>query len=140
MAIWKAVLSLEALNQRSENTMASTLGILFTEIGDDYLKATMPVNHNTKQPIGLLHGGANCALAETVASTAANCVIDIKTSYAVGLEINANHIRSATEGIVIATSKPFHIGRTTQVWHTEIVDEAGRMICVSRMTVAVIQR
>jgi 1,4-dihydroxy-2-naphthoyl-CoA hydrolase len=140
MAIWHVTLSLEALNRRSENTMASTLGILFTEIGDDYLKASMPVNHNTKQPIGLLHGGANCALAETVASTAANCVIDTKTSYGVGLEINANHIRSAKEGIVIATSKPFHIGRTTQVWHTEILDEAGRLICTSRMTVAIIQR
>ena len=140
MALWFQKLSLAEINQRGTNTMSEFLGIQFTEIGDDFLTATMPVTNRTKQPIGILHGGANVVLAETVASTAANAVIDLKKFYCVGLEINANHIRSVTEGLVTAVTSPIHIGRTTQIWQINIYNEAGKQTCVSRMTAAVITR
>jgi len=140
MTIWHKPLTLEGLNQRSQKTLAEHLNIKFTDIGDDYLSATMPVDHRTIQPIGLLHGGANCVLAETVASTAANCVVDQAVAYCVGQEINANHVRAATKGIVTATSHPLHLGTRSQVWQTEIVNQANKLICVSRMTIAVINR
>ncbi len=100
----------------------------------------MPVNERTKQPIGILHGGANVVLAETIASTAANAVIDLQKFYCVGLEINANHIRSVTQGLVTATTSPIHLGRTTQVWQINIFNEAGKQTCVSRMTASVVTR
>ena len=140
MSIWFSELSAEQLNDRGKNTMSEFLGIQFTEVGDDYLTATMPVNERTKQPIGILHGGANVVLAETIASTAANAVIDLSRFYCVGLEINANHIRSVREGLVIATTSPLHIGRTTQVWQINIVNEAGKLTCISRMTASVVTR
>lgn len=140
MAIWTQTLTLEGLNKRSENTLARWLEIEFTEIGEDFLKATMPVDHRTIQPLGLLHGGANCVLAETIASTAANCSVPLDTHYCVGVEINANHIRSARSGIVTGISTPIHRGKSTQVWNTDIFDENGKQTCVSRMTVAVIKR
>lgn len=140
MRIWTLPITLDTLNQRSKNTMAEFLGIEFTEIGDDYLTATMPADQRTKQPVGILHGGANVVLAETIASTAANSVIDFENFYCVGLEINANHIRSVSEGMVTGISKPIHLGRTTQVWHTDIFDQNGKQTCVSRMTAAVIKR
>lgn len=120
--------------------MVAYLGILFTEIGEDFLTAQMPVNEKTKQPIGILHGGANVVLAETVASTAANAVIDLTQYYCVGLEINANHIRSVNSGLVTATTRPVHLGRTTQIWHIEIFNESVKQTCISRMTAAVLQR
>lgn len=140
MAIWFKKFSLEELNRRGDKTMLEFLGIQFTDVGDDYLTATMPVTERTKQPIGILHGGANVVLAETVASTAANAVIDLAHFYCVGLEINANHLRSIKEGLVTATTTPIHLGRTTQVWQINIFNEEGKQTCVSRMTAAVITR
>ncbi|KTC64929.1 esterase (plasmid) [Legionella adelaidensis] len=140
MAIWFQQITVEDLNNRGKNTMAEFLGIVFTEVGNDFLVATMPVDERTKQPIGILHGGANVVLAETVASTAANAVVDRNQFYCVGLEINANHIRSAREGIITAITKPIHIGRTTHVWHIDIFNELGKQTCVSRMTASVIKK
>lgn len=140
MSIWFSNISSDFLNNRGKNTMADFLGIAFTEVGDDFLIATMPVNERTKQPIGILHGGANVVLAETVASTAANAVIDISKFYCVGLEINANHIRSVREGFVKAITRPIHLGRSTQVWHIDIFNEDGKQTCVSRMTASIIAR
>lgn len=140
MSIWHSEITVDQLNQRGENTLCDLIDICFTEVGDDFLKATMPVNKKTKQPIGILHGGANVVLGETIASTAANAVIDINTHYCVGLEINANHIRSAREGFVTGVTRPIHLGRTTQIWSIEIFNEAGKITCSSRMTAAVITR
>lgn len=139
-AIWKTPLDIALANQRGEDTLSSHLGIEFTAFGDDYLEARMPVDRRTRQPIGIMHGGASCVLAETVGSTAANYCVDIKTHYCVGLDINTNHIRSMREGFVIATAKPFHLGRTTQVWSINITDEAGRLVSVNRLTMAVLER
>ena len=140
MSIWFREFTVNDLNQRSKNTMAEFLGIEFTEIKEDSLTAIMPANERTKQPLGIVHGGANVVLAETVASTAANVVIDIEHYYCVGLEINANHIRSVREGLITAVTRPIHLGRTTQVWHIDLYNDAGKQTCVSRMTAAVIQR
>lgn len=141
MSIWfNKQISIDELNQRGRNTMSEFLGIEFTEIGDDFLTATMPVNERTRQPIGILHGGANVVLAETVASTAANAVVDLSKFYCVGLEINANHIRSVKEGIVTAVTKPIHLGRTTQIWEINLFNEEGKKTCISRMTASVLSR
>ena len=140
MSIWFQETSIEMLNQIGKNNMIEFLDIQFTEIGDDFLKATMPVNEKTKQPLGLLHGGANLVLAETVASAAANGVIDPHKYYCVGLEINANHIRSVKKGLVTAVTSPIHIGHTTQVWQINIFNELGKVTCVSRMTASVLSR
>jgi uncharacterized protein (TIGR00369 family) len=140
MKIWKTALDLKDANERSKNTMAEYLGIEFIEMGDDYLVARMPVDHRTKQPIGIMHGGASCVLAETVGSTAANYCVDINTHYCIGLDINTNHIRSMREGFVIGTAKPFHIGRSTHVWAIEIKDEAGQLVSINRLTMAVLMR
>jgi 1,4-dihydroxy-2-naphthoyl-CoA hydrolase len=140
MAIWFKAFSLEELNLRGQNTMSEFLDIQFVAIGEDYLAATMPVNDSTKQPIGILHGGANVVLAETVASTAANAVVDLERFYCVGLEINANHIRSVKDGLVKAIALPIHLGRTTQVWQINIFNEAGKQTCTSRMTASVLTR
>ena len=120
------------------DTMAQQLGIEWVEIGPSHLKMRMPVNSRTKQPYGILHGGASCTLAETIGSIASHLVIDGSTHYCVGLEINANHIRSAREGFVIATCTPLHLGKSTHVWDIKIHDEADRIICVSRLTVAIL--
>lgn len=138
--IWKVEMNLEALEARSKNTMMNYLGIEFTEIGDDFLIARMPIDHRTKQPVGIMHGGASCVLAESVASTAANCCVDPNTNYCVGLEINTNHIRSIREGWVFGTAKPFHIGKATQVWGIEILNEAKQLISVNRLTLAVLNK
>lgn len=138
MAIWFKQFTPDNLNQRGVNTMAEFLGIKFTNVGEDSLTAIMPVTERVKQPMGIVHGGANVVLAETIASTAANAVIDLEQFYCVGLEINANHIRSVREGIVTATTRPIHLGRTTQIWHVDIFNEAGKITCVSRMTASVI--
>ncbi len=139
-SIWYKPFTLEDLNQTGVGTMVDFLGISFVEIGDDYLKATMPVTAKTKQPMGILHGGANVVLAETLASVAAMVVLNTETHYSVGLDINANHIRSVSEGIVTGITKPLHLGRTTQVWSIDIFNEKGSLTCTSRMTAAVIER
>jgi 1,4-dihydroxy-2-naphthoyl-CoA hydrolase len=136
-SIWHRPYTLEETNRRSENTMVSLLGIEVTEIGPDFLRGRMPVDHRTKQPAGLLHGGASVALAESLASMAGNMVVDNKQAYCVGLEINANHISSCTEGFVTGEARPLHIGRSTQVWET-MIRQGDRLVCVSRMTLAVV--
>lgn len=141
MAIWfKKDLSLADLKKLGNETMAEHMGIEWTEVGSDSLKARMPVDHRTKQPYGLLHGGASCVLAETIGSVASAMVVDHSKYYCVGLEINANHIRSAKEGFVSGTATPLHLGATTHVWDIKIHDDKHKLICVSRLTVAVIKR
>jgi 1,4-dihydroxy-2-naphthoyl-CoA hydrolase len=122
------------------NTMATHIGIEWVELGDDFLKAKMPVDHRTNQPYGLLHGGASCVLSETIGSMASAMIIDHTKFICVGLEINANHIRSAREGYVTGIGKPLHLGRNTHVWDIKITDEANKLVCVSRLTVAIIPR
>jgi 1,4-dihydroxy-2-naphthoyl-CoA hydrolase len=122
------------------NTMAEHLGLKMVELGPDFLKISMPVDGRTKQPYGLLHGGASCVLAETAGSVASHFIVDPSKSICVGLEINANHIRSAREGRVTATASAIHIGAATHVWDIKIHDEAGKLICVSRLTVAVLKK
>ena len=131
--------TLEQLNDLSRNTLMGPLGILFTEIGPDYLRGTMPVDARTHQPYGLLHGGASAALAETLGSTAAGlCVAEGEG--VVGIEINANHLAGVREGLVTGTARPLHVGRSTQVWEIRIEDAAGKLVCISRLTLAVIRR
>jgi 1,4-dihydroxy-2-naphthoyl-CoA hydrolase len=140
MKIWQFDLTLESLNNRGQQTMVEFLGIEFTEIGDDFLVARMPVDQRTKQPIGIMHGGASCVLAESIGSTAANCCVDPKLQYCVGLDINTNHIRSVREGYVYGTAKPFHLGKSTQVWGIEIVNEEKKLVSVNRLTMAVLAK
>lgn len=140
MKIWQADFSLVNLKERGKNTMVEHLGIEVIEIGEDFLVAKMPVDHRTKQPIGIMHGGASCVLAESAGSIAANCCVDLAKYYCVGLDINTNHIRAVRDGWVFATAKPFHLGKTTQVWGIEIVNEDKKMISVNRLTMAVITR
>ena len=140
MNIWKEIIDLQIAAKRSENTMVEYLGIEFTEVGDDYIKARMPVDHRTQQPLGIMHGGASCVLAETVGSIAANYCVDPKKQYCVGLDINTNHIRSIRSGFVIGTAKPYHLGRSTQVWSIEITDEQDRLISINRLTMAVLDK
>jgi 1,4-dihydroxy-2-naphthoyl-CoA hydrolase len=139
MSIWRTVATPAELNERGSRTLPGYLGIRVTEIGEDFLRATMPVNEHTHQPFGVLHGGASVALAETVGSLAAMLCVDPST-IALGQDINANHLRSISSGLVIATARPFHIGRTSHVWHIEIRDEQERLVCVSRLTMAVVER
>jgi uncharacterized protein (TIGR00369 family) len=130
--------SVAELNRGAENSAISTLGILITEIGDDFVRGTMPVDARTKQPYGLLHGGSSVLLAESLASTAANlCLDDPQRQQAVGVEINANHLRAVTSGTVTGTARPINVGRSIQVWDIRIEDEQGRAVCVSRLTLAV---
>ena len=139
MTIWKDDRpDPQAVIARAEGTMIDHLDIEIVEIGDDFLKARMPVDARTVQPQGRLHGGASCVLAETVGSIAANLVIDSSEFLAVGLEINANHIRPVKDGFVYGTARPDSIGRTTQVWTIRITDDADRLVCISRLTMAVI--
>jgi len=139
MSIWHSTATPAELNERGSRTLPSYLGIRVTEIGPDYLRATMPVNEHTHQPFGVLHGGASVALAEPVGSLAAMLCIE-PTHMALGQDINANHLRSISSGLVIATARPFHLGRTSHVWHIEIRDEQERLVCVSRLTMAVVER
>jgi 1,4-dihydroxy-2-naphthoyl-CoA hydrolase len=138
MAIWKQDTSLERLNGWRHNTLLEVLGIHVTAVGDDWLQGTMPVDHRTHQPYGLLHGGASVALAETLGSTAAMLTLDPDKERAVGLDINANHVRGVTRGIVTGTARPLHIGRSTQVWEIRIEEESGKLVCMSRLTMAVV--
>ncbi len=129
--------TLDALNASSRGTAMEPLDILFTELGADYIRATMPVDARTRQPYGLLHGGASVLLAETLGSTAGMLSVP-EGKGVVGIEINANHLRGVRSGTVTGTARPLHVGRSTQVWDIRIEDEAGRLVCVSRLTVAVI--
>ena len=138
MAIWKQSTDLARINAWSRGTMMETLDIRFTDIGDDWLRGTMPVDHRTQQPFGLLHGGASVVLAETLGSSAALLTLDTDKELAVGLDINANHIRGVRGGIVTGTAKAVHLGRTTQVWEIRIEEDTGKLVCVSRLTMAVI--
>ena len=132
--------TVELLNKFNANTMMSHLGIFFTEVGADYLVARMPVDHRTHQPLGLLHGGASVALAETLGSVAAHLCVDQTTQYCVGLEINANHVKGARDGFVNGKTTPIHIGKRTHVWEIRITNDGGDLICVSRITMAVIDK
>lgn len=137
MTIWNQEPNLERINTASEHSMAGHLGIQFLEFGDDYLTARMPVDERTVQPWGNLHGGASAAFAETLGSVGGNFAIDPEEAYVVGMEINVNHIRPIREGWVFGTARPFHVGRTTQVWEIKITDQEERLISVSRLTLAV---
>ena len=136
--IWKYDVTVEQLNRRGEGTMVDHLDIRFTEIGPDYLRGTMPVDHRTNQPVGLLHGGASVVLAETLGSVAGVLCLDVQKQYCVGLEVNANHLRGVRTGRVTGTAIPLHLGRKTQVWRIDIVDTHGRGITASRLTLAVL--
>lgn len=141
VSIWRPEVTLETLRQRSLDTLVSHLGIEIMELGTDYIKASMPVDSRTCQPLRILHGGASLVLAETLGSFAANAVVDNTRFACVGQEINANHLRPAPVGqVVIGITKPFHIGARSHVWGIEIMDERGKRICVSRITMAVINR
>jgi 1,4-dihydroxy-2-naphthoyl-CoA hydrolase len=141
MAIWfEKFIQVDQVQSFGNGTMVDHIGIRFTEIGENFLKATMPVDHRTVQTYGLLHGGASVTLAETMGSVASALVIDNKTYYCVGLEINANHIRSAKEGFVAGVVTPIHLGKKTHVWEIRIYDNKEKLICVSRLTVAILQK
>ena len=140
MSIWFKPFSVEDLNAYQQQTLVSHLGIRYTEVGDDFLSASMPVDQRTKQPAGILHGGASVALAETLGSTGANMVVDRDKQLCVGLEINANHVRAMREGEVKGTARPLHLGGTTQVWEIRISDDRDRLVCISRITMAVLDR
>ena len=136
---FRATTSLADLNAMSKDTAMEPLGIVFTEIGPDYVRGTMPVDARTRQPYGLLHGGASVLLAETLGSSAGNLCVG-SDEICVGIEINANHLRAAREGMVTGTARPIHIGARTQVWDIRIEDERGRLVCISRLTLAVVAR
>ena len=140
-AIWfNKQLSIDQLAPLGANTMAEYLGIEWVELGDNFIKAKMPVDHRTKQPYGLLHGGASCVLAETIGSICSAMVVDHDKFVCVGLEINANHVRSAREGYVTGIATPLHLGSNTHVWDIKIHDELNKLVCISRLTVAIIPR
>src|SRR5271169_2966030 len=139
MSIWRNVFSLEYLNG-NDGTLNRNLGILFTEVGDDFVRATMPVDERTMQPYGLLHGGASVALAETLGSMGASMCVEANEYQVVGQEINANHVRAARRGVVTGTARPLHLGGRSHVWSIEIVNAAQKLVCISRLTLDVIKR
>lgn len=138
--IWKQNWTLDQLNSFHKNTIQEFLGIEFLEIGNDFLKASMPVNERTKQPMGLLHGGASVVLAESLGSVASVMCVDIEKQTVVGLEINANHLKAVREGIVTGITRPIHIGRSTQVWEIKIYNDLNQLTCISRITNAVLTK
>jgi 1,4-dihydroxy-2-naphthoyl-CoA hydrolase len=140
MAIWFGKPSLQDFMQRAENTAISTLGIELIEIGSDFFKARMPVDNRTKQPMGLLHGGVSVVLAETLASMATFATLDPTKQWCAGQEINANHLRAVREGWVTGVARPLHRGATSQVWEVHISNENDQLVCVSRVTMAVLNR
>ncbi|MCS4510775.1 hotdog fold thioesterase [Xylophilus ampelinus] len=137
MSIWKSPLSVEILDALNAGTVSETLGVEFLEVGPDFLRARVPVDRRTRQPYGILHGGVSVVLAETLGSCGAtySCTPGHR---AVGLDINANHLRATAEGHVTGTSRPVHLGRTTQVWQIDLHNDAGELTCVSRITVAIL--
>jgi 1,4-dihydroxy-2-naphthoyl-CoA hydrolase len=141
MSIWfNKSLTIDKLQTFAKGTMNEYIGIELTELGENHLKATMPVDHRTRQAYGLLHGGASVTLAETVGSVASVMVVNPELYYCVGVEINANHIRSVKEGFVTAIASPLHLGNSTHVWDIKIYEEKEKLVCVSRLTVAVLKR
>jgi len=141
MSIWfKKTIKLADLAPFAAETMAEHLGIEWTEIGDDYIKIKMPVDERTKQQYGLLHGGASCVLAETAGSVASHLVVDSSKYSCVGIEINANHIRSARQGYVYGIATPLHLGANTHVWDVKIYDDLNKLICIARLTVAILNK
>ena len=140
MGIFKSAVTAESLNAFSKNTLGEHLGITFTAVGDDYIEATMPVDHRTHQPMGLLHGGASVALAETMGSVGAMLCVDAEKQFCVGLEINANHIKAVRSGTVKGIARPVHVGKKTQVWEIRIVNPQDELVCISRITIAVLDR
>ena len=140
MAIWFGEFDKDFISERGKGTMIEHLGIELVEVGDDFLKCRMPVDRRTHQPAGLLHGGASVALAETMGSAAAFHCIDRERFYCVGQEINANHVRGVTGGWVYGVARPAHIGRTSHVWEIRITDERDKLVCISRITMAVIDK
>jgi len=141
MSIWfKQDISLDQLDQLNKNNLGEHLGMQFTGIGENYLKATMPVDHRTQQPYGLLHGGASVALAETLGSVGSALIIDLDKYICVGIEINANHIRSVKSGLVTGIATPVHIGASTHVWEIKIYDDKEKLFCISRLTVTILNK
>jgi 1,4-dihydroxy-2-naphthoyl-CoA hydrolase len=140
MAIWFEPVSVEALNEHQRGTMGHHVGIVITEMGDDFLRGTMPVDHRTVQPMGVLHGGASVVLAETLGSVAGMMTLNRAKFACLGQEINANHLRPASTGLVIGTARPYHLGARSHVWGIEIRDERGKLTCVSRLTLAIVDR
>lgn len=139
-SIWRRPVDLDEVNGFAQDSMIEHLGIEFVEVGEDFLKGTMPVDHRTVQPFGILHGGASVVLAETLGSMAANLCIDPDTEVCVGLDISANHIRQVVGGMVTGKARPIHIGRKTQVWEILISNEKGDLVCVSRLTMIVMEK
>ncbi len=140
MSIWFARPTLEALSQQAQGTMIDHLGIEFLEVGEDYLRARLPVDARTVQPFSILHGGASVALAETLGSAAANGCVDRTEKICVGLDINANHVRAARSGYVYGVAQPLHLGASTQVWEIRIENEQAQLVCIARLTMAVLNR
>ncbi|WAC62540.1 hotdog fold thioesterase [Pseudoxanthomonas sp. SL93] len=135
---FRAPVDLAALNAFARDSLVSHLGIVMTEAGEDWLRATMPVDRRTVQPFGILHGGASVVLAETLGSMAGNLCVDTTKEMVVGLEINANHLRAMRDGVVTGTARALHIGRSTQVWEIRIENDDGKPVCISRLTLAVV--
>lgn len=140
MSIWQTTVDMRKGLPSHPATMGSLIGLQVTEVGDDYLRGTLEVDHRTVQHFGMLHGGASCAMAEELGSIAANLCLDPMQAFGVGLEINASHLRQVTKGKVTGTARPLRIGRAAQVWEIRIEDDAQRLICISRLTVAVVQK
>lgn len=139
-SIWRANVNLDEVNQFARGSMIEHLGIDFVEVGPDFLRGTMPVDHRTVQPFGILHGGASVVLAETLGSMAANLCIDTDTKLCVGLDISANHVRQVIDGRVAGTARPVHIGRKTHVWEIKIENENADLVCISRLTMIVLDK
>jgi 1,4-dihydroxy-2-naphthoyl-CoA hydrolase len=139
VSIWKQTTDLDRINAWNHGSLVEHLGMRITEVGEDYVRGTMPVDARTKQPFGLLHGGASVALAESLGSLAGTLCLET-SEMAVGLDINANHVRAVTEGIVTGTARALHLGRNTQVWEIRIEDERGKLVCISRLTLAILPR
>ncbi len=140
MAIWFKQPTKDEAGKMQKGTLMETLDIQITDLGEDYISGSMPVDHRTVQPYGILHGGASVALAETLGSVAAHLVVDSSKYFTVGMEVNANHLRPATKGRVTGTAKPIHIGKSSHVWGIEIKNEEGKMVCISRLTMAIVSR
>jgi 1,4-dihydroxy-2-naphthoyl-CoA hydrolase len=141
MAIWyDPQMSLEKIRNMSHGTMAEYIGIEITELGENYLKGRMPVDHRTCQPFGVLHGGASATLAETLGSIGSFCVLNPELNFCVGLEINANHVRSVSAGFVYGTATPLHLGGSTHIWDIRILNQEEKLVCVGRLTVAVLAK
>jgi 1,4-dihydroxy-2-naphthoyl-CoA hydrolase len=140
MSLWKQNLALDQINAMFRNTLGEVLGMRVVEIGDDYVRGTLPVDARTHQPYGLLHGGASVALAETLGSLAGMLTLDPALEAAVGLDINANHVRGVKSGVVTGTARAVHLGRSTQVWEIRIEDERQKLVCIARLTLAVVPR